>query len=404
MNLEIRRQFKALENPIRKKDLIYFDSGASSLTPENVAKSVYNFLATNSANVHRGAHFLSEQATNQYEETRIKIQSFINAKSSKEIIFTKGTTDSINLVAKICENTIVGPDDEIVLSVMEHHSNIVPWRLMFGGKGPKVKVIPLLNESGDLDLKKYQESLSPKTKLVGLIHVSNTLGTINPIKKMIQMAKEVGAITVIDGAQAVPHLKVDIQNLGADFYAFSGHKIFGPNGIGILYGKEELLEKLPPYQGGGSMINRVDFHEVSFNDLPYKFEAGTPPIDAVVGLAHAVDFINEIGLENIEKYEAELVEYAVTSISQIEQVKILPRGEYNCGLFSFNIKGLHAHDVGTFLDQRGIAIRVGHHCTQPLLRELKEAASCRASFSVYNTKEEIDVFVNAVKDCVGFFL
>jgi cysteine desulfurase/selenocysteine lyase len=393
---KIREQFPILSRKIRGKDFVYFDNAATTLKPQRVIDRVNLHYAQESANIHRGVHFLSEYGTMEYEKTRETVQKFLNAKESKEIIFTKGTTDSINLVASGFAQTKLKAGDEIMISTMEHHSNIVPWQLAAERAGAKIVEIPI-NNDGEILLDEYKKLLNEKTKLVSIVAISNTLGTINPIKEMISLAHAVGAEVMVDGAQAVAHQKIDVQDLDCDYFAFSGHKIFGPTGIGILFGKEALLDSLPPYQGGGDMIDRVTIQKTTYNELPFKFEAGTPNIAGGIALNEAIEFVNEIGLDQIAAYEQTLLEYATERLLKIEGLKLIGTAKQKASVNSFVIEGVHPHDLGTLLDQQGIAVRTGHHCTQPLMDFFKIPATTRASYSIYNTTEEIDGLVMGIQ-------
>ena len=392
---KIRADFPILSQKVNGKPLIYFDNGATSQKPQVVIDAISKYYETINANIHRGVHTLSQLATDAYEVSRGKIQNHINAKFAHEVIFTSGTTHSINAVANGFAS-ILKAGDEVLVSALEHHSNIVPWQMLCEKTGAVLKVIPM-NENGELIISEYEKLLSEKTKIVTVNHISNALGTINPIKEMIEKAHQVGAAILIDGAQAVPHLKPDVQALDCDFYVFSGHKICGPTGTGILYGKEDWLRKLPPYQGGGEMIATVSFEKTTYADLPHKFEAGTPNIAGGIVLGTAVDYMNEIGFENIAAYEHELLLHATSKLLEIEGLKIVGTAKEKTSVVSFNIEGIHPYDIGTIVDKLGIAVRTGHHCAQPIMDFFKIPGTIRASFAFYNTKEEIDIFVEAVK-------
>lgn len=392
---KIRADFPILSERIYEKPLIYFDNGATSQKPKVVIDAIANYYQTINANIHRGVHYLSQMATDAYEVSRGKIQRHINAQFPHEVIFTSGTTHAINAVANGF-TSIVKVGDEVLVSALEHHSNIVPWQMLCERTGATLKVIPI-NEEGELLLDEYEKLLSIKTKIVAVNHISNALGTINPIKIMIEKAHQVGAAILIDGAQATPHLKPDVQALDCDFYVFSGHKICGPTGIGILYGKEDWLQKLPPYQGGGEMIATVSFEKTTYADLPHKFEAGTPNIEGGIVLGTAIDYLNEIGFDNIATYEHELLVYATEKLLEIEGLKIYGTAKEKASVISFNIDGIHPYDIGTIIDKLGIAVRTGHHCAQPIMDFYQIPGTIRASFAFYNTKEEIDIFVGAVK-------
>ena len=391
---KIRADFPILSQKVNGKPLVYFDNGATSQKPQIVIDAISKYYQEINANIHRGVHTLSQLATDAYEISRKKIQAHINAEFSHEVLFTSGTTHGINLVANGFAS-ILKPGDEILVSALEHHSNIVPWQMLCEKTGAILKVIPM-NENGELIMDEYDKLLSDQTKIVTVNHISNALGTINPIKDMIQKAHAVGAAVLIDGAQAVPHLKPDVQELDCDFYVFSGHKICGPTGTGILYGKENWLNKLPPYQGGGEMIKEVTFEKTTYADLPHKFEAGTPNIAGGIVLGTAIDYLNEIGFDNIQKQEKELLEYATEKLLEIEGLKIFGTAKEKTSVISFNIDGIHPYDIGTIVDKLGIAVRTGHHCAQPIMSQFCIPGTIRASFSFYNTKEEIDVLVAAV--------
>ena len=392
---KIRKQFPILSTKVNGENLVYFDNGATTQKPQSVITAESNYYQNENSNVHRGVHFLSGLATDKFEETRITIQNFISAKHSHEIIFTKGTTDSINIVAS-GYRTLLNKGDEIIISELEHHSNIVPWQMCCEQSGATLKVIPLL-DNGSLDMIAFENFLSENTKLVSVSHISNTLGTINPIEKIIEKAQAVGAKVMIDGAQAAAHISLNMQSLGADFYCFSAHKLYGPTGVGILYGKEDVLNELPPYQGGGEMIKEVSFKKTTYACLPHKFEAGTPNIAGVVAFKSAIDFITELGLSNIAKYEEELLQYATEEVLKIEGLKIYGTAKNKSGIISFNINELHPYDIGMIVDKMGIAIRTGHHCTQPIMERFNIPGTARISLAVYNTKDEIDVCIKAIK-------
>lgn len=392
---QVRNDFPALNQKVHGKDLVYLDSAASALKALPVIEALNRHYEKETANVHRGVHYLSEQGTRKYEETRRTVQSFLNSKHDHEIIFTKGTTDALNLVAFSFGEKFVGPGDEILISTMEHHSNIVPWQIMAERKGAKVIEIPI-NDAGEIDLDAYKKLLNSKVKIVSVCHISNTLGTINPIKEMVKLAHEVGAKFSVDAAQSAPHMKVDVQDLDCDFLSFSGHKIYGPTGVGVLYGKEELLNEMPPYQGGGAMIEKVSFSGTTFNHLPEKFEAGTPAIAEVIALKDAIDYVESIGWEKIQEKEHELLNYATNELSKIEGLRIIGTAKEKTSVISFVIDGVHPHDLGTLLDQQGVAVRTGHHCTQPLMERFNVNATVRASFSIYNNKEDVDALLAAL--------
>ncbi len=391
----IRKDFPILSRKVNEKQLVYFDNAATSQTPQVVIDAIVDYYSNYNANIHRGVHTLSQEATDKYETARQKIQEHFNAKERHEIIFTSGTTHSINLVANGFAS-ILKPEDEIIVSALEHHSNIVPWQMLCEKTGAKLKVIPM-NQSGELVMADFESILSNQTKLVFVNHISNALGTINPIETIIEMAHQVGAAVLIDGAQACPHIKPDVQALNVDFYVASAHKMCGPTGVGMLYGKEEWLNKLPPYQGGGEMIAEVTFEKTTYANLPHKFEAGTPNICGGIAFGTAIDYMNTIGFDTIATYEEELLVYATHKLLEIEGLKIYGTSKYKTSVISFNIENIHPYDIGTIVDKLGIAVRTGHHCAQPIMDFYNIPGTVRASFSFYNTKEEIDTFVNAVK-------
>ena len=392
---KLRAQFPLLHQKVNGENLVYFDNGASTQKPQVVIDSVSQYYNNDNANIHRGVHYLSQKATDKFEETRKTVQAFINAKNSCEIIFTKGTTDSINLVAN-GYRSMLNSGDQVIISEMEHHSNIVPWQMCCEISGATLKVIPIL-DNGDLDMDAFENLLSEKTKLVAVTHISNALGTINPVEKLIALTHKVGAKILIDGAQATPHTKVDVQGLDVDFYCFSAHKMYGPTGVGVLYGKEALLDELPPYQGGGEMIKEVSFEKTTYADLPHKFEAGTPNIAGVIAFKAALDFITDLGISTIEKHEDRLVQYATKQLSTISGLQFIGEAKKRAALVSFNIESLHPYDIGILLDKMGIAIRTGHHCAQPIMERYNIPGTVRMSFGVYNTKEEIDICITALK-------
>jgi len=392
---QIRKQFPILSRKVNGHDLVYFDNGATTQKPDSVIAAESNYYQNENSNVHRGVHFLSGLATDKFEDTRITIQNFINAKHSHEIIFTKGTTDSINIVAS-GYRSLLNKGDEIIISELEHHSNIVPWQMCCEQSGATLKVIPLL-DNGILDMVEFGNLLSKNTKLVSISHISNTLGTINPIEKIIEKAKAVGAKVLIDGAQAASHISINMQNLDVDFYCFSAHKLYGPTGVGVLYGKEDLLNELPAYQGGGEMIKEVSFKKTTYAGLPHKFEAGTPNIAGVVAFRAAINFITGLGINNIAKYEEELLKYATEEVLKIEGLKIYGTAKNKSAIISFNINELHPYDIGMIIDKMGIAIRTGHHCTQPIMDKFNIPGTARISLAVYNTKDEIDICIKAIK-------
>lgn len=392
---KIRADFPILSQKVNGKPLVYFDNGATSQKPQVVIDAISNYYSEINANIHRGVHTLSQLATDAYEASRTTIQNHLNAKHNFEIIFTSGTTFGINLVANGFAS-LLKAGDEVIVSALEHHSNIVPWQFLCERTGAKLVVIPM-NEKGELILSEFDNLLSEKTKIVAVNHISNALGTVNPIEYIIKKAHEVGAAVLIDGAQATPHLRPDVQALDCDFYVFSGHKVCGPTGVGILYGKEEWLRKLPPYQGGGEMIAEVTFEKTTYADLPHKFEAGTPNIEGGIVLGTAIDYMNSIGFDNIAAYEHELLLYGTKRLQEIEGLKIFGTSENKASVISFNIEGIHPYDIGTIIDKLGIAVRTGHHCAQPIMQFFNIPGTIRASFAFYNTKEEIDIFVEAVK-------
>lgn len=392
---KIREDFPILSRTVYDKPLIYLDNGATTQKPRCVVDAMVDEYYSVNANVHRGVHFLSQQATNLHEASRETVRRFINARSTSEIVFTRGTTESINLVAATFADSQMKEGDEVILSVMEHHSNIVSWQLQAARKGIVLKVIPM-NDKGELLLDEYEKLFSPRTRLVSVTHVSNVLGTINPVKKMIEMAHAHQVPVLIDGAQGIPHMKVDVQDLDADFYVFSGHKVYGPTGVGVLYGKEAWLDKLPPYQGGGEMIQNVSFEKTTFNVLPFKFEAGTPDYIGTTALAKALDYVSAIGMENIAAHEHGLTVYAMQRLKEIPGMRIFGEAEHKGGVISFLVGDIHHFDMGTLLDRLGIAVRTGHHCAEPLMHRLGIEGTVRASFGLYTTKEEIDTLVAGI--------
>ena len=393
---KIREDFPILDREVYGKPLIYLDNGATTQKPRQVVEAITDEYYSVNANVHRGVHFLSQQATELHEASRETVRRFINARSSNEIVFTRGTTESINLLASSFADSRMKEGDEVIVSVMEHHSNIVPWQLQAARKGIVLKVIPM-NDRGELLLDEYEKLFSERTKLVSFAHVSNVLGTVNPAKEMIATAHAHGVPVLIDGAQSVPHMKVDVQDLDADFFAFSGHKIYGPTGVGVLYGKEEWLDKLPPYQGGGEMIQSVSFEKTTFNELPFKFEAGTPDYIGTTALAKALDYVSAIGMENIAAHEHELTLYAMQRLKEINGMRIFGEAEHKSSVISFLVGNIHHLDMGTLLDRLGIAVRTGHHCAQPLMIRMGIEGTVRASFGLYNTKVEIDMLAAGIE-------
>ncbi len=393
---KIRANFPVLKQQVYNKPLVYLDSAASAQKPVQVLMKEEQLHNNYYGNIHRAAHFMADKATADFEAVRDKIQQFIHAEFREEIIFTKGTTESINLVASSFCEKFLSAGDEIIVSEMEHHSNIVPWQLAAQRKGAKVVKLPF-TDNGDLQIERLPELINPKTKLIAVAHVSNVLGTINPIPEITKIAHANGVAVLVDGAQAVPHLTIDVQELDADFYAFSAHKLYGPNGVGILYGKKKWLDKMPPYQGGGEMISEVSFEKTTFNELPYKFEAGTPNITSVIAFGAAIDFVLETELENIANWEHKLLTYATSKIKEIEGVEIYGEAKKKSSVISFNIEGVHAYDLGMLLDKMGIALRTGHHCADTVMQHFGIQSTARISFAMYNTKEEVDTFINALK-------
>lgn len=393
---KIRADFPILHQKVNGRPLVYFDNAASTQKPQVVIDAISEYYSTINSNIHRGVHHLSQLATDAYEVTREKVRAYLNAEKVHEIIFTKGTTDSINLVASSMSQGFVKAGDEVLISALEHHSNIVPWQMLCQRTGATLKVAPI-NEHGEIVMNEYKALLNEKTRVVAFNHVSNALGTINPAKKMIAMAHEVGAVVLVDGAQSVAHMTLDMQDLDADFYAFSSHKIYGPTGVGILYGKESLLEELPPYQGGGEMIKSVSFEKTTYADLPHKFEAGTPNIEAGIVLGTALDYVNSIGLDNIAAYENELLQYGHERLSEFEGMRFIGTAQNKASVISFLLGNIHPYDAGVILDKLGIAVRTGHHCTQPIMDFYNIPGTARASFSFYNTKEEIDLLVEGLR-------
>ena len=392
---KIRADFPILSREVYGKPLIYFDNGATTQKPRCVVDAIVDEYYSVNANVHRGVHFLSQQATELHEGSRETVRRFINARTSAEVIFTRGTTEAINLLAFSFGEEFMKEGDEVIISTMEHHSNIVPWQLLAARKGISIKVIPM-NDRGELLLDEYEKLFSDRTRIVSIAHISNVFGTINPVKEMIATAHAHGVPVLVDGAQSIPHIQVDVQDLDVDFFAFSGHKVYGPTGVGVLYGKEEWLDKLPPYQGGGEMIQSVSFEKTTFNELPFKFEAGTPDYIGTTGLAKALDYVSAIGLEQIAAHEHELTIYAMQRLGEIEGVRFLGEAAHKSSVVSFLVGNIHPFDMGTLLDRLGIAVRTGHHCAEPLMRRLGIEGTVRASFAMYNTKEEIDALVAGV--------
>ena len=392
----IREDFPILTRQVYGKPLVYLDNGATTQKPRCVVDAIAEEYYSVNANVHRGVHFLSQQATELHEDSRETVRKFLNARSTNEIIFTRGTTESINLLASSFGEAFMKEGDEVIVSVMEHHSNIVPWQLLRERKGIVIRVIPM-NDKGELLTDEYEKLFCERTRLVCVAHVSNVLGTVNPVKEMVAVAHRNGVPVLVDGAQSVPHMPVDVRELDADFFVFSGHKVYGPTGVGVLYGKEEWLEKLPPYQGGGEMIQHVSFERTTFNELPFKFEAGTPDYIGTTGLAKALDYVSALGMDRIAAYEHELTEYATNRLKTIEGMRIFGEAEEKGSVISFLVGNIHHFDMGTLLDRLGIAVRTGHHCAQPLMQRLGIEGTVRASFGLYNTKEEIDILVNGIE-------
>lgn len=392
---KIREDFPILSRTVYNKPLVYLDNGATTQKPRCVVESITDEYYSVNSNVHRGVHFLSQQATNLHEASRETVRRFINARSTSEIVFTRGTTESINLVAATFADNQMKEGDEVIVSVMEHHSNIVSWQLQAARKGIVLKVIPM-NDRGELLIDEYEKLFSSRTRIVSVAHVSNVLGTVNPVKEIIKIAHAHGVPVLVDGAQSIPHLPVDVHDLDADFFVFSGHKVYGPTGIGVLYGKENWLDRLPPYQGGGEMIKNVSFEKTTFNELPFKFEAGTPDYIGSTALAKALDYVSAIGMDNIAAYEHELTDYAIARMKEIESMRIFGEAEQRGGVISFLVGNIHHLDMGTLLDRLGIAVRTGHHCAEPLMRRLGIEGTVRASFGLYNTKAEVDALVAGI--------
>lgn len=397
---KIRKEFPVLDQQIHGRPLVYLDNAASSQKPLRVIRALEKYYTHDHANVHRGVHTLSQRATDQFEAVRRKAQAFVNAEHEHEIIFTRGVTEAINLVASSFGKAFIEEGDEVLVSELEHHSNIVPWQFMCDEWGAELKVIPV-DDKGELIMDRFDELLSGQTRIVAVNHVSNTLGTVNPIEEIIAKAHKVGAAVLIDGAQSAPHIKIDVQELDADFYCVSSHKMYGPTGIGFLYGKEQWLNDMPPYHGGGEMIETVSFKGTTFNRLPFKFEAGTPNIADTIAFGEAMGFMHETGIEEIAHWETELHNYAVDKMMEIPGIQFIGTAEEKAGVISFNVEGIHPYDIGTILDQQGIAVRTGHHCTQPLMERYGIPGTVRASFAVYNTKAEVDLFIEALKKAVS---
>jgi cysteine desulfurase/selenocysteine lyase len=398
----VRRDFPILQLQVNGKPLVYLDNAATSQKPQVVIDKITTYYRTQNANIHRGVHHLSQVATLEYERSREIVRDFLGAASEKEIIFTRGTTEGINLVRYSFAEAFLKPGDEVIISAMEHHSNIVPWQLFCDARGAKLRIIPI-DDNGDIIFEEYQRLLTERTRLVSVVHYSNSLGTINPVKDIIAEAKRYGAHTLIDGAQAVPHTRVDVQELGCDFYVFSSHKLFGPTGIGVLYGREAVLERMPPYEGGGDMIRSVSFSGTTFNDLPHKFEAGTPNIAGVIGMGAAIEFVLRVGYENFAPHEERLLAYATEVLLDIPGLRIIGTGKRKTSVISFVLDCAHPHDIGTILDQQGIAVRTGHHCTQPVMERFAVPATTRASMTFYNTESEIDALVKGIHQVINIF-
>jgi cysteine desulfurase/selenocysteine lyase len=399
---KIREDFPILKKKVHDKNLVYLDNAATTQKPTYVIDRIYEYYTTMNANIHRGVHALSQEATEAFEGARIQIKQFINALGKNEIVFTRGTTESINLVASSYGRANIKEGDEIIISQMEHHSNIVPWQLLCKEKNAKLRIIPI-NDDGELIYEEFEKLVNEKTKFVSIVYVSNSLGTVNDVKRIINYAHQFKIPVLVDAAQALNHIHVDVQELDCDFLAFSGHKIYGPTGIGALYGKVELLDAMPPYQGGGDMISKVTFEETTYNELPHKFEAGTPDIAGAIGLGAAIEYISKIGIDNIKEHESSLLEYATKQIEEVPGLRIIGRAKEKTSVLSFVLENIHPHDIGTFLDFEGVAIRTGHHCTQPVMQRFHIPATSRASFAMYNTKEEVDVLVNGLKKIIEVF-
>ncbi len=399
---KVRADFPVLHQTVNGKPLVYLDNASTSQKPQAVIDSLVQYYSADNSNVHRGVHTLSQRATDHYEEARTKVRNFLNAESDHEIIYVRGTTEGINLVAHSFGRQNIGEGDEIIVTAMEHHSNIVPWQILCQEKGAYLKVIPI-NDQGELLMDEYEKLLNPRTKLVSIVHQSNALGTINPAKEIIDLAHSRGVPVLLDGAQSVQHMTIDVRELGCDFFAFSGHKLYGPTGIGVLYGRAELLDSMPPYQGGGEMIKSVTFEKTIYNDLPHKFEAGTPDIAGAIGLGAAIDYVSNLGMGNIQAYEHELLEYGTECLSSIEGLSIIGTAKEKGAVLSFVMEGIHPHDIGTILDMEGIAVRTGHHCAQPVMDRFGIPATARASLGLYNTKEEIDALVKGIDRAIEVF-
>jgi cysteine desulfurase/selenocysteine lyase len=398
----IRRNFPILRERVHGKPLVYLDNAATSQKPESVIEAIAGYYRHDNANIHRGVHLLSQRATEEYETARLQVRAFIRAREAREIVFVRGTTEAINLVAQTYVRTHLGRGDEVLITAMEHHSNIVPWQILCEEKHAHLRVAPI-NDAGELRLDEFEKLLSPRTKFVSVAHMSNALGSINPVKDLVSLAHARNIRVLVDGAQAAPHLEVDVQDLDCDFYAFSGHKLYGPTGIGVLYGKGALLEEMPPYQGGGDMISSVTFEKTTYNVIPHKFEAGTPNIAGVIGLGAAIEYVNTVGLPSIGAHEQKLLEYATRTIGSIPGVTLVGTAPEKAGVLSFVMENIHPHDIGTILDQDGIAVRTGHHCAQPVMDRFGISATVRASFAVYNTTKEIDTLATGIEKVKEFF-
>ncbi len=392
----IRQDFPILEQKINGRPLVYFDSAASSQKPRAVIESIRDCYSRYYSNIHRGVHRLSEQSTTAYEAARVKVQKFLNARESREVIFVRSTTEAINLVAQTYGRKFVGLGDEVLITTMEHHSNIVPWQMLCEEKGAALKVAPI-NDDGELLMEEFRRLLTPRTRIVALVHISNSLGTVNPVREIVELAHDQGAVVLLDGAQAAPHLEIDVQGIGCDFYAFSGHKLYGPSGVGVLYGREKWLEEMPPYQGGGEMISTVTFEKTTYNSLPFKFEAGTPNITGGIGLGAAIDYLEGLDLAAARAHEQDLLDRTVTALSEFTGLRIIGQARNRASNVSFVLDRIHAHDIGTILDQEGIAVRTGHHCTQPLMKRFGVPATARVSFAIFNTREEIAALVGGLQ-------
>lgn len=399
---KIRDDFPILRRSVHGHPLVYLDNAASAQRPRQVIDAISHYYSSSHANIHRGVHYLSGTATQLYEDVRTRVQRFINAQSSREIVFVRGTTEAINLVAHCYGRSRISEGDEVIISTMEHHSNIVPWQILCEMTGAKLRVAPI-DDAGEIVLDAYRKLFTDRTKFVSVVHISNSLGTVNPVRKMIAIAHEYDVPVMLDAAQAVPHQRIDVQDLDCDFFAFSGHKVFGPTGIGVLYGKEALLDAMPPYQGGGDMIKSVSFEGTTYNDLPHKFEAGTPNIAGTVGLGVALDYVEKVGYDNIQAHEGDLLIYATERLSSLSGLRIIGTAQQKASVISFVIDGIHPHDVGTILDREGIAVRTGHHCTQPVMDRFEIPATSRASFAFYNTREEVDVLVEGLHKVIKMF-